>query len=359
MAIKILIVDDEPINVKLIEEILEYEDDFQYRTAVNGIDALAILDEYNPDIILLDIMMPGMSGYDVCRKIKNDKKHTFAKVLMVSGKAMIEERLEGYNAGADDYIIKPFVDDELLAKLKVFSKLKKTEEIDELKNAILQLFSHETKTPLNGILLGSQLILDTPSISEKVAEYAKLIKISGERILDLVRKIILLSSLRNNRPLNTGCQSVQKYLQEVAGQVNTAKDKKCTVIVNCPTDFILEVDWELFHEAFHAVVENGIKYSPAGETVDLAASCDGSTVTFSVVDKGLGVDPEIKEMIFDDFYSQHIDNHTKGTALSLAIGKEIMNLHQGDLSVESVPGEGASFIFTLPATSVSQYLPLY
>jgi len=158
MTVKILIVDDEPINVKLIEEILEYEQDFQYQSTVNGIEALAMLDKYNPDIIILDIMMPGMNGYEVCKRIKQNKNHRFAKVLMVSGKAMIEERLEGYEAGADDYITKPFVDDELLAKLKVFSKLKKTEEIDELKTTILQLFSHETKTPLNGILLGSQLI---------------------------------------------------------------------------------------------------------------------------------------------------------------------------------------------------------
>ena len=125
MTIKVLIVDDEPINVKLIEEILEYEDDFHYKSAINGLNALAILDEYNPDIIILDIMMPVMSGYEVCMAIKRDKKHRFAKVIMVSGKAMIEERLEGYEAGADDYITKPFVDDELLAKLKVFSKLKK------------------------------------------------------------------------------------------------------------------------------------------------------------------------------------------------------------------------------------------
>jgi len=142
-------------------------------------------------------------------------------------------------------------------------------------------------------------------------------------------------------------------LQRVAEQINAAEDRKCKVIVNCPADFILEVDWKLFHEAFHAVVENGIKYSPTGETVELAASRDGSTVMFRVVDKGLGIDPEIKEMIFDEFYSQHIENHTKGTALSLAIGKEIMNLHQGGLSVESVLGEGSSFIFTLPAASAS------
>lgn len=349
MAVKILIVDDEPINVKLIEEILEYEDDFQCISAANGKDGLTLLDEYNPDIIILDIMMPGMSGYEVCRTIKNDKKHKFAKILMVSGKAMIEERLEGYEAGADDYITKPFVDDELLAKLKVFSKLKKTEEIDELKTAILQLFSHETKTPLNGILLGSQLILDSPAISDKVAEYAKLIKLSGERIHDLVRKILLLSSLRNNRTLKTSRQSVQKYLQGVVAQADTVNAGKPRIILSSPSEFSLELDWDLFDEAFRSVIDNAFKYSPEDTMIEIIASFDTSSVTFRVVDKGPGIDPAIKEKIFDEFYSQHIENHSKGTALSLAIAREIMNLHQGDLDVESTPGEGASFIFTLPA----------
>lgn len=348
MTVKILIVDDEPINIKLIEEILEYETDFQYKTSVNGTDALATLEEYKPDIIILDIMMPGMNGYEVCRKIKSNKNHKFAKVLMVSGKAMIEERLEGYEAGADDYITKPFVDDELLAKLKVFSKLKKTEEIDELKTTILQLFSHETKTPLNGILLGSQLILDTPSISDKVAEYAKLIKLSGERIHDLVRKILLLSNLRNNSQLNTVGQSVIDYLEGVVNRKGRDTEENCILSINCPVDFSLELDWKLFNEAFIAVVENAIKYSPNDGKIEFSAAYDNNSVTLKVTDQGPGVKPELKETIFDEFYSQNIENHTKGTALSLAIAKEIMSLHRGTLHVENVVGGGSSFIFTLP-----------
>ena len=352
MTIKVLIVDDEPINVKLIEEILEYEDNFHYRAAADGHEALTILDDYNPDIVILDIMMPGMSGYEVCKKIKGHDNHKFAKVLMVSGKGLIEERLEGYAAGADDYITKPFVEDELLAKLKVFSRLKKTEEVETLKTAILQLFSHETKTPLNGILLGSQLILDTPSISDKVYEYASLIKLSGERIHDLVRKILLLSNLKNRQTLNLSRQNVQNYLHGIVLPADSRSQGKCKIEITCPTDFILELDWQLFHKALSAVIDNGIKYSPEGAIVEIAASKDDSFVRFKVSDQGPGIDPAIKGKIFDAFYSQNIANHTHGTALSLAISKEIMKLHNGNLSVESVPGEGSTFILTLPASSV-------
>ncbi|MEN8200305.1 MAG: response regulator [Thermodesulfobacteriota bacterium] len=352
MSIKVLIVDDEPINVKLIEEILEYEDEFDCCAAVNGHEALSLLDQYYPDIIILDIMMPGMNGYEVCKRIKAHKNHRFSKVLMVSGKAMVEERLEGYAVGADDYITKPFVDDELLAKLKVFSRLKKTEEVEALKSAILHLFSHETKTPLNGILLGSQLILDSPSLPEKITEYANLVKISGERIHDLVRKILLLSSLKNNRSLQLSAQSVQAYLQDFVSSSICRENEKCTIAINCPSDFHLEVDWQLFHRALSAVVDNGIKYSPVGATVEICAGFDPTSVWFQVTDEGPGMDPAIQDKIFDAFYSRNIENHSHSTALSLAIAKEIMQLHRGNLEVTNAPAQGARFLFTLPVTAM-------
>ncbi len=351
MPIKVLIVDDEPINVKLIKEILRYEENFKYRSAVDGESALALLDEYNPDIIILDIMMPGMNGYDVCREIKKRGRHKFSKILMVSGKSLVEERLEGYSAGADDYITKPFVDDELLAKLKVFADLKKTEEIDELKTGILQLFSHETKTPLNGILLGSQLILDTPAIPDKVAEYAKLIKISGERIHDLVRKILLLSSLKNSRSLNFGSQSIRQYIEGIIKQTKHPLEEEYSFELDCPQDFSLEVDWKLFHEAFYAAIQNAIQFSPKGGTIFISAKQDKKNFSLHIRDEGPGIEPALIEKIFNEFYSQNIENHSKGTALSLAIGQKIMNLHDGNLVAESAPGKGATFIFTLPLSS--------
>ena len=127
---KILVVDDEPRNQRILSEILE--DEFNLIMASNGAEALSLNDSERPDLILLDIMMPGIDGYEVCSQIKKDPQFQFTKIILVSGKALIEERLKGYSVGADDYLTKPFIGEELLAKAKVFLRLNSVEK--ELNN---------------------------------------------------------------------------------------------------------------------------------------------------------------------------------------------------------------------------------
>ncbi|MBL8014251.1 MAG: response regulator, partial [Candidatus Omnitrophica bacterium] len=119
---KVLAVDDDPTNLKIYEEVLK--DQCHLKVASTGEEALQQIPRFKPDIVLLDIMMPGIDGYETCQKIKNDPDLKFTKILMVSAKAMTNDRLAGYGTGADDYITKPFNDDELLAKVKVYLKLK-------------------------------------------------------------------------------------------------------------------------------------------------------------------------------------------------------------------------------------------
>jgi len=115
---KILIVDDDDLNVEIIEEILD--DDFEFRSASNGTEALEIAAFFLPDLILLDIMMPDIDGYEVCRQIRNNQKLSLTKIILLSAKQLVSDRLDGYRSGADDYISKPFDPEELIAKINVF-----------------------------------------------------------------------------------------------------------------------------------------------------------------------------------------------------------------------------------------------
>jgi DNA-binding response OmpR family regulator len=138
-----LAVDDNPVNIEIIEALLD--EDHNLITATTGEEALKIAPDFRPDLILLDIMMPGMNGYEVCRRLRANSNLMYTKIILVSAKIMTPERLEGYEAGADDYITKPFDEDEFLAKVRVYLRLSTLEEVEclnkKLQSAIQELTS--------------------------------------------------------------------------------------------------------------------------------------------------------------------------------------------------------------------------
>jgi DNA-binding response OmpR family regulator len=131
---KILAVDDDPNNITIIEELLE--DNYDLKTAASGREALEIAQDFQPDIILLDNMMPGMNGYEVCRRLRQLYTSEQVKIIMVSARAMESECLEGYHAGADDYITKPFDGDKFLSKIRLYLGLRAAGDEDCLNNEI-------------------------------------------------------------------------------------------------------------------------------------------------------------------------------------------------------------------------------
>ena len=170
---RILIVDDDKIIIRLLLEVLG--DDYKVETAFSGAEALKKVPSFNPDIILLDIMMPGMNGYDVCRAIRKDPGHTFIKILLLSAKSSLEERLEGYNAGANDYLTKPYQTAELQAKIQTFLQLKYSDEVNRLKDDLLMLQSHETKTPLNAIVGFAEILKQSKNLNAEEKQFIEYI----------------------------------------------------------------------------------------------------------------------------------------------------------------------------------------
>ncbi len=210
---KVLVVDDDPLNLGILEEVIG--DQYEMVSAESGEAALDILPRFCPDLILLDIMMPGIDGYEVCHRIRQNARYKFTKIILVSGKSLVAERLKGYEAGADDYVTKPFIAEELEAKIRVFLRLKHTEEMDKIKTELLMLFSHETRTPLNGIISMSEFLQSDSSISEKIRSNIKVITDSGYRLLDFVEKASTLCNLKYNSELSTQKESVALHLKSV------------------------------------------------------------------------------------------------------------------------------------------------
>ncbi len=345
---RVLIVDDIPHNVEILETSLE--DKYVLETANSGEEALEIIPKFRPDLVLLDIMMPGIDGYEVCRRIKADDHLSYIKIILVTGKALVEERLKGYEVGADDYVTKPFVIRELEAKIKVFLNLKRSREIDQLKTDLLILFAHETRTPLNGIIGGSDLLMLDDTLDESVKQTVQLISESGKRLLDFIDKTMFLCELKSTPDLKRIRQSINDTLYGIKAKLaETAECKNVTLnFGNGDEDIVFEADWIKIEKAIRYIVDNAIKYSKKDHIVQVNWGKKDHFVTVEIRDEGEGIPPEWIDKIFDEFAVKDIIHHQKGQGLSLAISKHILEIHGGNITVESELDKGSTFILRIP-----------
>ncbi|MGL1935867.1 MAG: hybrid sensor histidine kinase/response regulator [Fibrobacterales bacterium] len=344
---KILIVDDDPINVGIFEEILE--ESYELAVATNGDEALEMMPDFGPDLVLLDIMMPGIDGYEVCSTIRKNPDYAFTKVILVSGKSMIDERLHGYKVGADDYITKPFIDEELIAKVKVFIKLKRTEEVDAIKGDLLKLFSHETRTPLNGIIGIGNMLVDEQEIPEVHRGNIRLMVDCGYQLLEFAEKTKLICEIKSERSIQRSSILLHSRVDQVVEEFKPVAEAKNVVLINNASEpVLLDVDWSYLQKVLGYLLQNAIKFSPIGGAVEVDITDVDNVVTVSVADGGEGVAHKHRAAIFDEFSISDIMHHNKGQGLSLAISKYVMEAHGGSIDVEENDGGGARFLLTFP-----------
>ena len=226
---KILAVDDDTIDIMTIEKLLGER--YELRTATTGREALDIAADFRPDIILLDNMMPGLDGGQVCRQIRADKALRHTKIIMLSGKSMVSERIEAYDAGADDYVTKPFNKDELLAKIRVYLRLKSVEEMDQFKTDVLTLLSHEARTPLNSLIAPAEMLMSEEQIdAEEKKLLIEMVHSAAGRLHRFFENVMLLSSLKSGNwqfdPEQAGlCDVVHEAVCEVSTKAAERKIK--------------------------------------------------------------------------------------------------------------------------------------
>jgi len=344
---KVLLVDDDLRNIRILEEMLD--EDYEIFNADCGQVALNMVGECNPDIILLDIMMPDIDGLEVCRRLRDDPRYKNTKIILVSGKARLEERLQGYDAGADDYVTKPFDIDEMMAKIAVYAKLKAVEEIDELKTSFLSLISHETGTPLNAIVGLSSLLLSGESLADNDREIVSQIKTAAEGFVEKIQRILLLSRLkRENVEIADTIYSKDLVSTVLARLDNEITENDISVDLSVDDEVELSGNYDLLQKALLYVVENSVGHSPSSSKIEIHQLADAERVVFEIKDCGNGVDKDEMGRIFDPFNLNDIQHHGNGTGISLALSKLILETHGGDLKVHNSDEGGAVFTFSLP-----------
>ncbi|MBN1864446.1 MAG: response regulator [Victivallales bacterium] len=351
---RVLIVDDDSLNVEIIQEILG--ENFIYMSASSGEDALAVASEFLPDLILLDIMMPGMDGYEVCRRIRSNSMLSLTKIILVSARQMLSDRLDGYRAGADDYVSKPFDAEELLAKIKVFLRLKSVEEVEKIKSDLLSVFSHETKTPLHAIIGFATLLKESEALGENEMEALEHIIKSGQDMLDLIDKTILLSFLRG------GDSMLQESGIQLARLVGMAAERisyesgfhNVEVKSKVSDDIVIFADEELMVTALSCLFDNAIKYTSPGTEIIVSSAIDKDGGCRCVVESW-GTPPSLRKIksMFSEFIVEDVSHHGRGHGLGMSLAKQIIEMHGGsaDISVDQKK-KTTRFIVHIPAERI-------
>ena len=375
---KVLVVDDMPDNVKLLNYDLS-DSGFKVLSAESGKDALEQARNQQPDVILLDVAMPGMDGIEVCRRLKGDPLTENIPVIMISAMGEEDVIIRALDTGAQDYVTKPFSIQIVLARVRSAIRLKtghdtivkmnkRLAELNETAHQFVDNVSHEFRTPLTVIKEFSSIMIDglAGELTDDQAEYLDII---ANRVDDLS---FMVNDMLDISKLEAGLLTVSRKpcdVSDIIERVKTtlerkAKAKKASLIISIPPDLPkVRCDMEKIGRVIINLVVNAIKFVDEGGRVELKAyqGEDKTQVIISVTDDGPGIAEENLKAIFDRFkqVEGNIRASTKGFGLGLNIAKELVQMNLGEMSVKSELGNGSTFSLTVPIAEPLEYIKHY
>ncbi len=364
---KILVVDDMAINRELIKNVLEMEGSFSLVLVSDGKSAIRKAKTNYFDLILLDIMMPEMDGFEVCRVLKSYPTTKDIPIIFLTALNSPADIKKAFQYGAVDYISKPFSIEELTARVRLHISLKRTREelikakreaeaAAEAKAVFLANMSHELRTPMNGII-GMVDILKRTKLTDAQHEYLNIIESSGENLLTIINDILDLSKIEaGHMELESIPFSLYNEVRRVMNIMQIIADKKKLPIelhINEEVPPYVKGDPVRLKQIVINLVNNAIKFTEKGGitiSVEKKSLENGRVqLLFKVIDMGIGISPEGQKKLFQSF--SQVDKSTTskygGTGLGLMISKNLTQMMGGEIGVESVEGVGSTFWFTV------------
>ncbi|EIJ44073.1 signal transduction histidine kinase [Beggiatoa alba B18LD] len=370
----LLIVDDNPANLRLLVSLLA-DSGYKVRPVPSGALALSAAQLLPPDLILLDINMPDMNGYEVCQHLKAEEATKHIPVLFISALDDAMDKVHAFRVGGVDYITKPFQPEEVLARIQThlhISLLQKqlqlakteaenakesAETANRAKSRFLANMSHELRTPLNGILGYAQILRHDSNLTPQQQEGINIIQRSGEYLLTLINDILDLSKIEADRmELYQSDFSLEQFLNNVVDLFRMrAEQKDIRFIYDSPfvrkeknaLPTAIRGDEKRLRQILINLLGNAIKFTEKGQVI-FRVEKEHDKICFSVEDTGIGIPSNKLEEVFLPF--QQIGSHNQqmeGTGLGLSISNRLVNMMGGKLQITSQLGQGSRFWFTI------------
>ncbi len=353
---KILIVDDIPKNIQVVAKNLQ-KAGYDISYAQNGKRALSLCESENFDLILLDIMMPDMDGFEVCSRLKQKEKFQDLPVIFLTAKTDSDCITRAFEAGGVDYISKPFKTAELMARVKNHLTLqeqkKQLKQLIATKDRFFSIISHDLKSPFTGMLGFSELLLEESekSESQEFQHYYKLIYQSAKQGYDLLVNLLEWARTQTNSvPYRPQKLCLTDVIYDTIHLLESlAKEKNITIKYDAK-DMYAFADSNMLKTIMRNLINNAIKFTGKNGEIRIETSQDQKHTTISVIDNGVGVSKDMQDYLFriDKKTSTKGTNKETGTGLGLIICKEFVDQHGGTISVGSEAGKGSRFSFTLP-----------
>ncbi|HZY43918.1 MAG TPA: response regulator [Anaerolineae bacterium] len=364
---KVLVIEDEADIRRNILDLLEVEG-FAASSAENGLHGLRVIRAGQiPDLILCDIMMPEMDGYGVLEELRKDLATSAIPFIFLTAKADRSDLRHGMELGADDFITKPFTRDELLKAIssrlmRAHAVRESTEaEFDQLKRRIGTMLAHELRTPLTTVMGYTDLALeDISTLSpEQLLNFLGQIKQGSARLARLVEDLLLLTQVDTgqiDQDFQANLNICRNLSDVIARTLELYQSSARALGLRFETEIdpqlpAVNLNQPLFATAFGHLLTNSIKFSKGqADLVKVVARSAGDGVDLAVIDHGIGIQADEIPRLFKRFHQinrQKIEQ--QGAGLGLAVARELIRMHGGDIYVESAPGSGSTFTIHLPA----------
>jgi len=391
---RILIIDDEKSSHSAIKRLL-YKENYTLEFAENGEEGLKLASSFNPDLVILDIMMPGMAGYEVCHRLKSDSETSDILVLLFSARSYLEERLKGYSVEADDFIAKPYDPEEFRAKVRILTRLKNTQNelnranqnLDQLVKArTMELVKKERQAIIGQMIQGIVHNLRNPTMVvggmtglcltraqelleglerddsskkkvEEIIEYLKRSSTGIARIESLIDN--LMAKSRHDAEEKQQSLNLNKLLMREIEFLDADADIRYRIKKILNLDHSMPEIWGTcsdFTQIFENMIINASNAMINSEIRELTISTrhDQDNIYLEFSDTGEGMKAEILDHIFDLFFTTKAsreeakEGEPVGTGLGLYTCSQLVKAYGGDILVESAPGEGARFTIMIP-----------
>jgi len=362
----VLVVDDVPENLSILLETLKV--DYRVAAAINGRQALEMAQASPPDCILLDIRLPDLDGYEVCRRLKTQPLLQDVPVIFVSVLDETIDIVRGFQCGGVDYVTKPIEPEEVRARVRTHVRLMRiqreyleaklsAEQAVTAKNHFLACISHELRTPLQ-VILGTADLMSVVQPQCGTPEYNSFLErleASGKHLLALVNDVLDITQIDADAfELDRTRFTIQDLIPPVLAMMDSLFQNKrlkvsCRIADELPA---VEGDLRKCRQVLLNLLSNAVKYTPEGGEISVAAAPahDGGFLV-SVRDTGVGVPIDSQSKLFSDYaqVDRMRDTEMGGKGLGLALSRRLVELHGGRIGLRSAPGHGSCFWFTLPA----------